>query len=206
MELEQLIQSWKVAGNNFSQETFNKTLVSEIIRSKSNSAIQKLFRFDFVNLIILIIMIPFSIWLHYIVENTIPFIHGSQILLPGRILYVIIYFLIPMSIIWYSFKLRHLMELDTSKPLTKNQLHIEKYYLMNKYEKIIGVILGVVLFSLGIILYALMHATIFHWVFMGCVIIAICLVGIYVYKMIYDKQIASIRQNIKELEELGNNE
>lgn len=206
MELEQLIQMWKAAGSNFSQEAFNKTLIQEMIRSKSNSAIRKLYRIDLIGLIAVIIIMPLVPWIHYQMENSLPFIFGSQILVPGRIFYVSLYILIPAIIIWYILKLRHLKTLDITRSLTENQLHIEKYCLMEKYEMIGGIIIGVVLFSLGIILYALMNVSIYLWMFMGCVIILICLICIYLYKTVYIKQITVIRQNIKELKELEDKE
>jgi hypothetical protein len=206
MNIEQLKQSWKEASEKLPQHAFNKTLVRELITSKSSSAIQKLFKWDFVNMTIVLLMIPVIVWLTGYVENHFMPRWGFHALIVGRMLYVFSYAELLGRTVWYIVKFRFLLPLDASKPVAHNQLYMAKYNLMNKIEKIITIIEGTVSMALCTSLYAVTKADTVLWTFLVCAGIIGILSCIYIYKMVYNRHIASIQTALQELKELESDE
>jgi hypothetical protein len=107
-----------------------------------------------------------------------------------------------IGVIWYGIKVFVLSKIDFTKVLKNNLLYINKYSIYIKYEKLIGYYFLIPLVVVTCtFLYVRMHAPLFAWVFMSCVFIATTLFVIYFYRL-YNKNISTIQQNLKELREL----
>jgi apolipoprotein N-acyltransferase len=96
------------------------------------------------------------------------------------------------------------MKVDFMKSVKANALLINRYRLWTQKEKIIGfgVIIPAVIF-LAVWLHVSMHANAFQWITLVCVLLLGIFLSYYIYKRVYERHIETIRKNLDELADNG---
>jgi hypothetical protein len=105
--------------------------------------------------------------------------------------------------LWELYKIYGLMKIDLSKSVSHNTCYVNRFNIQIKREKyVLSYILGPALAIGAIAVYAVMHAGVILWVFLGCMTILGGFTIWVSYRRIYAKQIASIQKSLNELKEL----
>ena len=192
MNLENLKSEWSAMNNRIEkQEIFKEKIYCQILNTKSDKSLNRLIAYEVVNLIFNVLLIPV---LYYFFNNMgIEFVRTV-------IICAIVFMVI--CVVWYGIKVFVLSKIDFTKTLKNNLLHINKYSIYLKYEKLfIYCILIPVIFAVCVFYYAKFHASLSLWIFLSCVGIVLIIFTIYWYHL-YSKNISTIQQNLKELREL----
>ena len=192
MDLENLKSEWSAMNDRMEkQEIFKEKMFCQMLNTKSDKSLNRLVALEVINLIGSILSIPFCIY----VFNK----NGMELMRPfiiGGIIVLII------CVILYSIKILILSKIDFTKTLKNNLLYINKYSICTKYEKLfIYYVLIPVAFASGVFYYAKMHVSLYWWILLSCVGIAMIIFTIYIFRL-YNKNISIIQQNLEGLREL----
>ncbi|MDR3095171.1 MAG: hypothetical protein LBU62_11120 [Bacteroidales bacterium] len=193
MELEELKNVWTALDERLNrQEALKDFVIKEMIYSKSNQSVRKLFNFDLFSLIVVLLAIPFLI-----------FLLQSQIYIPLKSFFLYTVLVIcAYGLIGGAFNLNCLMRMNFTKSVAHNALYINKYERLVHKEKIIAVPIIFICSFFGIWSYAIMHASAWLWAFLICNLVSAIVFTYFSFKRIYDKNIQSLQQSLEELKEL----
>jgi hypothetical protein len=197
MDLTELKNTWTVLEEQLKKnETVNKKVIHEMLQKRSSRSLGRLINYDFFGgLLLLIILIPFWVWLY----NRVDFMNIISV----KILSITGVIISLVGSIWYYFRLKYLMKIDFFGNMRDNIYCINKYNIMIKQDKIVQYfVLAPILFSMGAFCYYELKANFLHWVFLIFVAIAAVVFAFWMYKKIYDINIQSIKQSLEELSEL----
>jgi len=207
MNFENLKSEWSAMNDRMEkQEILKEKMYCQMLNAKSDKSLSRLIAYEVAGLIFGILFIPVLLYMFNMVNDTeyinkvskafaeqIGFVRTALI---GAFVFVV------LAIIWVGIKLYNLSKINFINPMKNNLSYIYKYAIYIKYEKMIGYYVIIPLAVLiCVIHYAKIHASLFWWVLMSCFLIAIILFVIYFYRL-YDKNISTIQQNLKELREL----
>ncbi|MDR3218935.1 MAG: hypothetical protein LBU22_08170 [Dysgonamonadaceae bacterium] len=194
MELEELKNLWTSLNERLSkQEKMKESIIKEMIYSKSNKSISRLLNYDVFNVIVSVSGIPALVWLCYT-----PF---SE-MLAGKLFIGTMFVFLAIGLILEWIHIKYLMKIDFVKSVSYNSLYINKYNNIIKKEKIASVFIVAVCCFFGIYFYALLHANVFMWSFLVCLLIVLIGFTYFSYKKIYDKNIEEIQRSLEELKDL----
>jgi hypothetical protein len=192
MDLENLKSEWSAMNARMEkQEIIKEKMFYQMLNTKSDKSLGRLVTYDLVSLIASILFIPVLFYL--LNKNGMELIRTVAI---GAIIFLVI------CVIWYGIKLFVLSKIDFTKTVKNNLLYVNKYAVYVKYGKLIEYYFIIPLVVLASVIgYAKLHAPLFLWVLMSCIMIVAILVSIYFYRQ-YSKNISTIKQNLEELREL----
>ena len=200
MELEELKNIWasvdeRLKGNGM----LNKRLVQEMLSNKSNKSLNKLVNIEMFNIIVLLLVIPFWIWLF----NFHP-LKIFETILSIKILSVFSLAVCIFGIIYGGYTLKkYLLKIDFSKSIKDNMHYVNKFAIYYRKGKMINYFVIIPAFSLlGILVYYELKAPFYLWVFLFVVLISSVVITYWIYKKIYDVNIQSIKKSLEELKEL----
>lgn len=197
MELDTIKATWQSLDDRLrKQESIKETILKELIQSKGNRALSKLYNHEWFGLLLTILvspLIPIVLCRFY---NTFSILSVSLLVIFGILVFA--------SIGFQAWKVWTLDAIDFSKKIEENIKLMNKYNLFIKKEKILAVIVFVLLFIFYISRVYLDNAmpnsiNVFIYFFMIAVGILIC---IWQYKKLYAKNIDSIQKSLDELKEL----
>ena len=196
MDLNELKNTWVVLDEQLKKnEVLNKQILREMLNRKSNKSLSRLLNTDIIGVIILFLVIPASVWLY----------NGRFLVTPlsVKILSVTCMSVGILGVIWYFFKLKHLVKIDFSGNVKDNVYYINKYNIMLKREKMAGsFILTPILVFLAAFCYYELKVNLSLWIFLVVGTTIAIGIGYWMYKKLYNSSIQSIRQSLEELEEL----
>ena len=201
MELDELKNTWMVLEQQLKKnETLNQQLLLEMAQKKSNKSLNRLVNYDFLGIILMFLFLPFGIWIYNANRCFMDF-------LSVKMLAVTCISISTIGIVWYYYKLKHLMKIDFSKSVKDNIYGVAKYDVMIKQEKTVSYcILIPVLFFFAAYCYYEFNVTISLWAFLiACMIVGIILT-FWSYKKIYEPNIQSIKKRLDEWKEVEDNE
>jgi len=195
MNLENLKSEWSAMNDRMEkQKIFKEKMFCQMLNTKSDKSLSRLVAYEVINLIFSILFIPVSF---YMFNYT-----GIEFVRTAIIVAIVI---LVLNAIWNGFKIFVLSKIDFSKTLKNNLLHINKYAIYIKYEKLIGYYCIIPLaIAVCVFHYTKMHASLYWWVLMLCTLTAAILFVIYFYRL-YNKNISTIQQNLEELRDLEEN-
>ena len=194
-ELNELKNTWTVLDEQLKKnETLNKQILQTMLHKKSNKSLSKLSNTDFISVIVLLLVIPFCIWLY----NSLYF----KIFLSVRILSVTGIIFSVMGLILYYYKLKYLIKMDFSNNVKDNMFCVNRYEIMVKYEKIASYIQLPIIASLAAFCYYEFRAGFLSWTFLFvCVAIGVA-ITLWMFKKFYYTHIQSIKKNLLEMKQL----
>ena len=201
MDLNELKNAWasvdeRLKGN----EMLNKRIIQGMLSDKSNKSLNKLVNTEIINIILLLLVIPFWIWLFnfHLLGNLFSL---KTLSLVGIAVSV-------FGIICGGYTLKkYLLKIDFSKSIKDNMHYVNKFTIYYRKGKMINYFCITPVFSLlGILVYYELEAPFYLWIFLF-VILTIAIVTTYwIYKKIYDVNIQSIQKSLEELKELEEEE
>jgi hypothetical protein len=193
MELEELKKVWTSLDDRLNkQKNLEKSVIKEMIYSKSNKSLSKLLNFEVLGLVIILLVMPLLMFVYNVNIN----------LLALKVCVYGFFVLFIAIVIWQLIKIVGLMKVDFMKSISHNSLLISKYNILIKKEKIAMIFIGIATSLLCIWVYASLHVNTTYWVFLTCMLLIGAFLSYYLYKKVYDKHIDSIRKGLEEMKEL----
>ncbi len=197
MELEELKKAWAALDDRLKKsESLKETVISEMIQSKAGKSINRLMNLEVLNIVVILIIIPFIVF--SLERRGGKFPVWDVLMIFCAVLCLIIF-------IWELYKIHGLMKIDFSKDIRDTIYYVNQYNVKIQREYISVYIIGPVLGILGILTYAEAKATISLWVFLTCILILAAFM-IYYSRKSFDKKIKSIMKSLNELKELREEE
>ncbi|MCL2040476.1 MAG: hypothetical protein FWG84_00360 [Bacteroidales bacterium] len=191
-ELNELKNTWTVLDEQLKKnETLNKQILQTMLHKKSNKSLSKLSNTDFISAILLLLFIPFCIWLY----NSLYF----GVFLSVKILSITGIALCIIWLMWYYYKLKYLMKIDFSKNVKDNMFCVNRYEIMIKYEKIASYIQALVIAFLCAFCYYEFQVGVSLWTFLFVCMTIGAVISYWVYRKIYDINIQSIKKSLESL-------
>jgi hypothetical protein len=197
MELEELKNVWKLIDERLEkQEILKENIIRKMICDRSSRSLSKLMNYEILCLATYFVVIPLIVFLNYFE----PFRVQTQE--AGNIFIWVILVICVVGIAWSLIKIVELAKMDFTKNVKDISLLVTKYNILIRNEKIVSIVLIPVI-TLGTVwLYVILHANTFQWTSLVCALIVGIFLMYYIFKRVYDKNIATIRQSLEELEEL----
>ena len=198
MELEELKSTWAELDSRLKEnKSLSKTIIMEMAQNKVDKLISRFISQERLAVIILILLIPFILFSYHKYG-------GKLIMWDILVIYnAIICMIYP---IWGMYKLSKLTKIDFSKAISDNIRYTNLYNLFAKREKmVVTVFLGPSLVTLGILSYAEARVSIYLWVFLICIFVAVSLLSYWAYKK-YNKNMASVMKSLNEIKQLEEEE
>jgi len=194
-ELNELKNTWTVLDEQLKKnETLNKQILQAVLHKQSNKSLSRLSNTDFISVIILLLVIPFCIWLY----NSLYF----RIFLSVKILSVTGIIFSVMGLILYYYKLKYLIKMDFSNNVKDNMFCVNRYEIMIKYEKIASYIQLPIIASLVAFCYYEFRAGFLSWTFLFvCVAIGVA-ITFWMFKKFYYTHVQSIKKSLEEMKQL----
>jgi hypothetical protein len=195
MELDELKTMWVALDERLKkQEVLKEGMIGEMIRSKADKTVNKLVTLEIIGAIIVLLLIPFIVF-------ALDRFGGKTRMWDVYVFSALI--LCGIIFIWQLYKICGLMKIDLSKSVSHNTCYVSRFNIQIKREKfVLSYILGPALAIGAIAVYAVMHAGVILWVFLGCMTILSGLTIWVSYRRIYARQIASIQKSLNELKAL----
>jgi hypothetical protein len=103
---------------------------------------------------------------------------------------------------WQCLKVNNLARINFTKSLSHTLLHVNRYQIWIRKEKPVSVFLLFILMAVIMYMQARTHATLLVWFLSACVLAGVIFLTWYIYAKVYDKDFASIRRELEQLEEL----
>ncbi|MDR2949391.1 MAG: hypothetical protein LBV71_09300 [Prevotella sp.] len=195
MELDELKNTWQSLDDRLQkQEVLKRNIMKEMLYTKSDKALSRLFNYEIFGIIVLLLVIPAIIY----ALNFHPDLPGYKTFMYIMLVVDIVFFF------WQVYKVYGLMQVDFSRTVSTNIQHTNKYNIHIKKEKLVMLFFVPLVLLSCAFLYARLNVNIVLWTFLTCTAIGLVLLTIWSYKKLYDKNIKSILQsldNLKELEE-----
>ena len=194
MELDELKNAWTALDNKLKMnETLNEHIVKEMLRSKTNKALNCLNRYELLGTILCFIALPFLIFMYGRMVHT----------LWGDIMFYFVVGMLLSGCITQPYKLWLLSKIDLNKIVCENIESINRYSLFIKREKIAFYIYMPVLFALIILAFiSLGKIELWRWVGVISVLVFAIVMSIWQYRKVYDANIQAIKKSLEELKEL----
>lgn len=194
MEMDELKNMWSMMDEKLKkQEILNKSLVKEILQTKGNKSLNRLFLYEILGFSVCLLLIPFI--LYCLKTYEVAYIIG-KVTLYLTFAFCIVYCL------WGILKMSELFKVDFSKDIANNIYHISKYDIRMKYEKTGMYIFIPVLFLLSIVLYIQSNIDIEQFIFMIVIFLLATSISIWSYKKTYPALISSIKDSLDKINEL----
>jgi hypothetical protein len=197
MELEELKNVWKSIDERLEkQEVLKENIIREIIYAKSNSSVSKLLNCEILCIVAYFCAIPLTVFLIYFE----PYREQTQ---EAGVIFVWTMLVICVAgIVWSPIKIVKLTKMDFTKNIKDISLLVNKYNILIHNEKIVSIVFIPVIVLVAIWLHVIMHANAFQWILLVCALIVGLFLMYYIFKRVYDKNIATIRQSLTELKDL----
>ncbi|MDR0864502.1 MAG: hypothetical protein LBO74_06170 [Candidatus Symbiothrix sp.] len=193
MELDELKNVWASLDERLNkQEMLKGSILKEMLQSKTTKTVSKLINLDISSICVLLVAIPLCV---FIIERVKSVFWGNV-----TIIFTAIFSFI--YLIWAIYKLHGLMKIDFSKSINDNIYYMNRYNIHIKWDKIASLVYIPIFVLLGILTYAENKVSVTLWIFLICVLLLAILLTYWSWKLIYDKNIASIRKSLEELKEL----
>ncbi len=200
MELDELKNSWSELGDKLQRnKKLNERLIKEILKKKSGKALNRLLNFEFLGIIIMLLITPLMVWLwgQPRFENT----YSPKILFTLVIIHTVLVVIFQGKRVW------ELMKVDFSNKIAINVELINHFIIKIKKEKQITLFLiAPVYYLLGILSYYELHANLSLWIFLVVAFVIGILGSYWQYKRVYDNNIQSIQKSLEELKDLEETE
>jgi hypothetical protein len=196
MDLDELKNAWASVDERLKgSEMLNKRIVQEMLSDKSNKSLNKLVNYEMFNVIVLLLVIPFCVWILY--TNLINFLFPKIIVVTGILFSV-------FEIILRSYILKkYLLKMDFFKSIKENIYYMNKFSIYYKKWKMITYCIIIPIVSLLCVLcYYELKASFHLWIFLFAALIVAFLITYWTYKKIYEVNIQSIQKSLEELSEL----
>lgn len=197
MELNDIKSAWESLDNQLKkQETIKETILRKLIQEKGSKSLRKISNYEWVSLLTIVVLCPLIPYILYAYNKNFSLF--SNIILGLLGLYIIAF--LPIQI-W---KVKTIEGINYAKSIGENVMHINKFNLFLKKEKLLLIVMYVLLitFCLSRILLDNVYFSSVR-IFIFFFILAIgALVTIWLYKDMYKKNITSIKKSLEELEEL----
>ena len=195
MELDQIKENWSLLDSRLKKaEELNSHIIKEMSRSKSGRSLNKLLNYEFIGVVICLIMIPFLFFIFSLLPHTTEYVILKY--------YGIVF--ISLSLAFQIYKIKLLRQIDIQQSIVNNIKALQQYNIIVGREKIIMLIeLYLLMCMIAIILLSFKNVEIWRWV--GIVVTAIGVVPLLVYWQygkFYKSHIRSIRESLEELDEL----
>jgi uncharacterized membrane protein YesL len=188
MELEELKAGWSILSERLKQnEIINKRIIKEMITKRTQTAYDRLLKFNVIGLILALAAIP-----GILLINMYPLFHKPlSIVITAEVVLI-------LASIWAVIKVKYMYQFQLDKK-TVSQLSLWalKYKKLIKYEEIFAYIILVIV---GTILYFLVHNI--SIMFLFCVLVVACILSYVLYCYIEKKNITIVEQGLEELKEL----
>lgn len=202
MGLEELKNVWKSIDERLEkQEVLKENIIRKMIYDRSNRSLSKLVNCEILNMVAYLVVIPMIVFL----ANFRPFreqMQGKQMLGVWEIFLWVALAICVAGIAWSLIKIVALAKVDFTKNLKDISLLVAKYNIRIQHEKIVSIVLTPAI-ALGVAwVYTMMQASTFQWVSLTCAFIVGIFLAYYIYKRVYDGNIAAIRQSLDELKDM----
>ncbi|WP_029905136.1 hypothetical protein [Prevotella sp. 10(H)] len=198
MELDELKDTWHSLDERLKkQEMLKENILKEMLHAKSDKALGRLINFEFLGIILTIIVIPFMIFL--ITQGYLYFILQQ----------VIVYLAIGYSILGIIAQIRKvymLMKVDFSKPVSNNIVLIQRFNIQIRREKIASFTVIPLIGLFFVLPYTTLQMELWRWIAVVGVFVIVIILSYWQYKKIYDKNISHILKSLQELRDLEDDE
>ena len=194
MELEELKNVWASVDERLKkQEILKECIVKEMIYTKANKSLKRLFWSDSIGIPILLLVIPLVVYAY-------DKFGGKHIIWDSTVIFAGIFCITFLPFLVY--RVYGLMKIDLSGDLKNNLYYISRYNIQIKWEKIIMVFVGPVLAILISLMLIEAKADVSRWTLWICLFIFMTLYSYWSYNKFYNKNIQSIKKSLEELKEL----
>ena len=196
MELEEMKTLWEALDKKLSESNrINAIIVHQMTEQRTKKGINNLITFELIGTILCIIGLPFMVFMFKYVWHT-PLVHATMYLTIATFGAVCIS---------QSLKLFLLSKIDFTQSISNIILHLNRYTLFLKREKIPYFIVASIIAILFIsTLLSFKHVEPWRWAGVICGIVLAVVGTVWQYKKIYGSNIEAIRRSLDELRELKN--
>jgi len=194
MELEELKTAWASVDERLKkQEILKESIIKEMIYSKANKSLKKLFLDESISILLLLLLIPFLVYAY-------GKFGGKNIWWDTTVIGTVVFCIVYSPFLIY--KVFILMKIDISENIKDNLFNVNRYKILKKREKNGTIILGPLLYILVCLVFVKLKANIVLWTFWICILVFFILYSYWYYNKFCKKNIQSIQKSLEELEEL----
>jgi O-antigen/teichoic acid export membrane protein len=194
MELEELKNAWGALDNRLKEsKSLEESIILEIIYMKTDKSINQLRRVEIAGVVVIALLIPFILYYFHL--------HGG-VLITWDILMIFGAIVGVIGLLGSLYKINELMRVDTSKEVSGNIYHINRFNIFIKYEKIVMSAIVPIFIILMFTINVQWHVPIYHWIFTAGALILTLFCTYWVYKGFYGRKIESIQRSLSEIREL----
>jgi hypothetical protein len=194
MELEELKNAWVSVDERLKkQEILKGSIIKEMIYSKTDKSLKRLFWSDGISIPLGLALIPFLVYAY-------GKLGGKSIFWDSTIIFAGVFCITYLPFLVY--RVYGLMKIDISGNIKDNLFHINQYNIWIKREKRSMAFIGPLVLILVSLNFIERKANVFLWTFWICTGIFLILYSYWSYNKFYGKNIQSIQKNLEALKEL----
>jgi len=196
MELEEMKTLWEALDKKLSESNrINAIIVHQMTEQRTKKGINNLITYELIGVILCLLCLPFLVFMFKYVWHT-PLVHATMYLTIA---------MFGAACISQSLKLFLLSRIDLTQGISNIILHINRYTIYLKREKISYFIVISIFFILFIsTLLSFKNIEPWRWAIVICGIVLAVVGTVWQYKKIYGANIEAIRRSLDELRELKN--